>query len=336
MQTRVPLRVDQRRRRRRILRLQRAAAAAVLATGASVGFWQLWPAGSVAGAPGPALAAARPKQQAAVPARKQRVVATRRAALVTGPALSQASLSVTARAAIVIDTRDGRVVWARRAHARELIASTTKIMTAILSMEKLAPRDLVTVGRSVPRVEPNREGLRVGERVPAWKLEYGLMLYSGNDDALALAIASAGSRAAFLRLMNEKAHTLGLTGTHFTTPSGVIDDDNYSTAWDMAALSRYAMRSPRFRAVVRTRVAHVKWAPPTYAKTYVNHNQLLADYRGADGIKTGWTTRASHCLVASAQRGSTRLIAVVLHSSDVYGDARRLLDYGFTLAGTRG
>jgi D-alanyl-D-alanine carboxypeptidase len=159
---------------------------------------------------------------------------------------------------------------------------------------------------------------------------YGLLLFSGNDDALQLAISSAGSKGAFLALMNEKAHDLGLRETHYPPPSGVVDRGNYSSAHDLAALARYALRIPRFRALVRTRVAHVKWAKPTYAKTYVNKNQLLGRYRGADGVKTGWTTLAGHCLVASATRGPTSLIAVVLHSPDPYGDARRLLNFGFS------
>ena len=158
---------------------------------------------------------------------------------------------------------------------------------------------------------------------------YGLLLFSGNDDALALAIATSGSRGAFLELMNQKARELGLRDTHYTTPSGVVDRGNYSSAHDLAALARYALAIPKFRAIVRTRIAKVKWAKPTYAKTYVNKNLLLTRYRGADGVKTGWTTLAGHCLVASARRGSRQLIVVVLHAPDPYGDATRLLNFGF-------
>ncbi len=206
-------------------------------------------------------------------------------------------------------------------------------MTAAVALERLSPHDVVTVDPSVPRSAPFREGLRAHERVQAWKLFYGLLLYSGNDDALALAIGSAGSRGAFLSLMNRKARALGLRDTHFTSPSGVVDRGNYSTPWDLATITRYALQNPRFRAVVRTRVKHVAWAAPTYSKIYVNKNHLLGSYRGADGIKTGWTTIASHCLVASAHRHGIRLLAVVLHSSDPYPDARRLLDYGFRTRG---
>jgi D-alanyl-D-alanine carboxypeptidase len=129
--------------------------------------------------------------------------------------------------------------------------------------------------------------------------------------------------------MNEKARELQLSDTHFSTPSGVVDRGNRSSAWDLAALTRYALRKAVFRRIVRTRIAHVRWPAPTYEKVYVNKNDLLRTYRGADGVKTGWTTLAGHCLVASARRGRAKLIAVVLGSSDPYRDARRLLNYGF-------
>jgi D-alanyl-D-alanine carboxypeptidase (penicillin-binding protein 5/6) len=238
-------------------------------------------------------------------------------------------IKLTARSAILVDSRTGKVLWAKRAQVRRPIASTTKIMTALVAMERLGPHSIVTVDRSVRRVQPIKEGLRPGERVQAWKLFYGLLLYSGNDDAVALAVAAAGTRSRFVALMNEKAHALGLRRTHFRSPSGLIDRDNYSTAWDLAALTRYALWNPRFRAVVRTRVKRVPWSPPTWAKIYVNKNHLLGSYRGADGVKTGWTSVAKHCLVASAQRHGVRLIAVVLGADDSYSDVRKLLNFGF-------
>jgi serine-type D-Ala-D-Ala carboxypeptidase (penicillin-binding protein 5/6) len=248
----------------------------------------------------------------------------------TAPRLEHAGLGpITAPAAILVDANTGTVLWAKRPHERRPIASTTKIMTGVLALEHLPLAKVVRVNPLVTRVALNREGLRAHERVEVRKLMYGLLLFSGNDDALELAIATAGSRGAFLRLMNEKAAELGLRDTHYTSPSGVIDRGNYSSAYDLAALARYAMAIPRFRAFTRTHIAYVKWAKPTYAKTYVNKNQLLGTYRGADGVKTGWTTIAGHCLVASARRGGTRLIAVVLHSPNPYGDARRLLNFGF-------
>jgi D-alanyl-D-alanine carboxypeptidase (penicillin-binding protein 5/6) len=304
----------------------------VLVVAAALGAWKL-----VAGGGGPDVAvAAKPRPQAkkaaprphAVrrPAARPLIVATTTRLRLQGPRLG-------AKSAVLMDAATGDVLYARYPHRRLPIASTTKIMTAVLALERLAPRAIVTVARSVPDVAPFREGLRAGERVQAWKLFYGLLLYSGNDDALALAIATAGSRGAFLDQMNAKARELGLRDTHFTSTSGVVDRGNYSTAWDLAALARYAMRNARFREVVRTRVKHVPWVAPTYAKVYVNHNHLLGSYPGADGIKTGWTTLARHCLVASATRHGRSLIAVVLGSTNADADARRLLTMGFSSRG---
>jgi D-alanyl-D-alanine carboxypeptidase (penicillin-binding protein 5/6) len=239
--------------------------------------------------------------------------------------------TVAAGSAILVNASTGAVLWQKWPHRRRPIASTTKIMTATLVLERLPLGQVVRVPRRITRVPLVREGLRARERVPVWKLLNGLLIFSGNDDALALAVAAGGSRRHFLALMNEKAGELGLRDTHFSSASGVIDKDNYSSAWDLAALTRYATRDPRFRKIVRTRIARIAWSAPTYQKVYVNKNALLGSYPGADGVKTGWTTIAGHCLVASAHRGGTRLIAVLLHSPDPYGDARRLLNFGFAL-----
>ncbi len=242
-------------------------------------------------------------------------------------------IKVSARSAILVDADSGRVLWGKWIHVRRHIASTTKIMTALVALERLGPRSIVTVDRAVRRVPPISEGLRPGERVQAWKLFYGLLLYSGNDDALALAVAAGGTRSRFVALMNEKRHALGLRESHFRSPSGLLDRDNYSTAWDLAALTRYALWNARFRAIVRTRIKHVPWSKPIGEKTYVNKNHLLGSYRGADGVKTGWTTLAKHCLVASARRDGIHLIAVILGSDDSYKDVRKLLDFGFATRG---
>jgi D-alanyl-D-alanine carboxypeptidase len=237
--------------------------------------------------------------------------------------------SLLGSTAILVDEKTGRVLWERRAHERRQVASLTKIMTALIALRKLRPHDIVQVDKSVPRVPLVREGLRTGEQVETWKLMYALLLYSGNDDALALAIAAGGDKWQFVREMNDEARRLGLGDTHFVSPSGVVDVDNYSSAWDLAALTRVAMRNPRFRTIVRTRVKHVLWEAPTYSKIYINNNRLLGTYPGATGVKTGYTHKAGPCVVVSATRGGVSLIAVVLDSNDMYTDAKRLLDFGF-------
>ena len=277
----------------------------------------------------PAAAAATPARTPALPTVRVQLAARER--LVTGAPLLQGRLRqpLLAASAILVDANTGQVLWELHPHERRHVASTTKIMTALLALRKLAPDDIVTVDRSVPRVPLVREGLRAGERVPAWKLFYSLLLYSGNDDALALAIAAGGDKWTFVRQMNAEAHALGLDDTHFSTPSGVVDADNYSSAWDLAGLTRVAMRNPRFRQIVHTKVEHVSWSAPTYAKIYVNNNLMLTRYRGATGVKTGYTHKSGWCLVASATRGKISLIAVVLDSANMYADATRLLNLGF-------
>lgn len=319
--------VRKRRRRRRIVWRRFAPllllGAVAIVAGLVVGSRQHTAATEAASAaPQPARRPARAKAPAARPA-----------VLLSGPAAVHAPLAgLTAPAAIVVDARSGRVLWAKRPHQHRQIASTTKIMTALLALRQLGPRDVVTVPPGAPRVPLVREGLRAGERVQAWKLLYGLLLYSGNDDALALAVAAGGTRATFVREMNAEAERLGLHDSHFTSTSGVIDDDNYSSAWDLAALTRVAMRNPRFRAIVHRRRIEVPWAAPTFAKVYENKNRLLSLYPGATGVKTGYTHRSGPCIVASATRGGVSLIAVALASRDLYADAAKLLDLGFRAA----
>jgi D-alanyl-D-alanine carboxypeptidase (penicillin-binding protein 5/6) len=284
----------------------------------------------------PLASAAAPLRQAQVvqfAAKAARVAAPEQ--LLRGGSLLRHTFApgLLASAAVLVDGKTGRVLWARNAHERRQVASTTKIMTALLALRKLQPHDIVTVDKSVPRVPLVREGLRAGERVEAWKLFYSLLLFSGNDDALALAIAAGGDKWTFIRSMNAEAKKLGLHDTHFSTPSGVVDADNYSSAWDLAALTRVAMRNSRFRKIVDTRVEHVKWSAPTFAKIYLNNNRLLGTYVGANGVKTGYTHRSGPCLVASATRSGVSLIAVVLNSPDMYTDTKRLLDFGFASLG---
>jgi D-alanyl-D-alanine carboxypeptidase len=282
-----------------------------------------------------AAAATPPRQPQVIQAAAKPVVAAVPERLLVGGSLLHHTFrpALEASAAVLVDGKTGRVLWGRNAHDRRHVASTTKIMTALLALRKLQPHDIVTIDKSVPRVPLVREGLRAGERVQAWKLFYSLLLFSGNDDALALAIAAGGDKWTFIRSMNAEARTLGLRDTHFSTPSGVKDADNYSSAWDLAALTRVAMRSERFRQIVRTHVEHVSWSAPTFAKTYDNNNRLLTTYTGANGVKTGYTHKSGPCLVASATRGGVTLIAVVLNSPNMYADTTRLLDFGFASLG---
>jgi D-alanyl-D-alanine carboxypeptidase (penicillin-binding protein 5/6) len=260
------------------------------------------------------------------------VAAAKPLTLLHGPPLLAGRIEaqrLAAAAAILVDARTGHVLWAKHAHERRPIASTTKIMTALLALRQVGWHERITVDGSVTRVPLVREGLRAGEQVQAWKLFYSMLLYSGNDDALQLALAAAGSRPAFLHEMNAEARRLGMRDTHYSSTSGVIDRGNYSSAWDLAALTRVALRNPVFRKIVRTKRIRVPWTAPTFSKIYVNNNWMLREYPGAIGVKTGYTHRAGWCLVTAATRRGHTLIAVVLHSGDVYSDSTKLLNLGF-------
>ncbi len=318
--------VERRRRRRRYRARRVALLALVVLLAAGAGIWL-----GRRSATTPHHPAAAPRQRSKPAARKVAHSPQPLRLLQGAPLLEgQVHVRVAAPAAILVDAHTGRVLWAKRAHERRKIASLTKIMTATLALREVPWDSTITVDKRVTTVPLVKEGLRAGERVKAWKLFYSLLLYSGNDDAAQLAISSAGSIHAFLRQMNDEARRLGLHETHFRSPSGVIDQGNYSTARDLAALTRYAFRNPRFDRLIRTKRIQVRWSRPTNSKIYLNNNYLLHQYRGANGVKTGYTHESGWCLVASATRHGRRLIAVVLDSPNLYGDARTLLNLGFS------
>lgn len=236
---------------------------------------------------------------------------------------------VTATAAILVDATTGQVLYDRNAHLPWPPASTTKIMTALVALERARLDTPIEVSRPVARF---REGTVVGlpehAMIPLRDLLYALMLPSGNDVALAIAEGVGGSVPAFVDLMNERAASLGATQTHFTAPHGLYDRDHYTTAYDLSLIARAAMQYPTFREIVHTR----SWlfaVPGRPVRRLFNHNRFLSRFAGADGIKTGYVHESGMTLVASARRDGWRLIAVVLHSGDMYGDASRLMNLGF-------
>jgi serine-type D-Ala-D-Ala carboxypeptidase (penicillin-binding protein 5/6) len=317
-----PVAPRRRRRRYRLRRLALLVLVVLVAAGAGA-----WVGRRAAAKPHKAVAAVPPKTRPVAhtvvrPAKPPRL-------LFGTPLLEGHGVRVRAPAAMLVDADTGRVLWTKRAHERRKIASLTKIMTATLALREVPWDSTITVDKRVTTVPLVKEGLRTGERVKAWKLFYALLLYSGNDDAAQLAISAAGSIRGFLRQMNAKARALGLHDTHFRSPSGVIDEGNFSTAWDLAALTRYALRNPRFVHLVRTKRIQVRWSRPTNSKIYLNNNYLLHAYHGANGVKTGYTHESGLCLVATATRHGRKMLAVILDSPNMYGDARTLLNLGF-------
>lgn len=239
------------------------------------------------------------------------------------------ALSVDTKAAIVINADTGEVIFEQNANACLPMASTTKIMTALLLCESGGLDETLTVTDKMVRVEGSSMGLLAGDTVSKRDLLYGMMLASGNDAANVTAYLLGGTVDGFVRLMNQKAAVLGLKNTHFDTPSGLDGDNHYTTALDLAILTRYALKNPEFAAAASSRSATLCYGNPPYRRTLTNHNKMLKNYEGCIGVKTGFTKKSGRCLVTAAKRQGETVIAVTLNCPDDWNTHRALLDYGF-------
>jgi D-alanyl-D-alanine carboxypeptidase (penicillin-binding protein 5/6) len=240
------------------------------------------------------------------------------------------------RAGVLFDVRTGRVLWRRKPQRRLPIASLTKLMTALLIVEREDPHDRVRITRRATRTPGSAIGvLPKGKKVQLEALLNGLLLVSGNDAAVALAQHSAGSVPAFVRAMNERASELGLECTRFSTPHGLKDAGNRSCAADLAALARADLHLRRIRRIARRERAILKFPIEGGRLFLYNNNPLMRKgYKGVTGLKTGYTRRAGRSIVATARRGDVELGVVLLRSYDPATQARKLLDRGFkTLRG---
>lgn len=241
----------------------------------------------------------------------------------------KAAPSVSAKSAILMDAETGRVLYEHNADNRSLIASTTKIMTGLLISEQCDLEARVKVPKAAVGVEGSSMYLKEGEILPVKALLYGMMLHSGNDAAVTLAMYCSGSVEAFAQRMNLKARALGLANTHFSNPHGLDDSDNYSTARDLAKLAAFAMNDPVFHEVASQKTAVFG------QRSLTNHNKLLWQYPGAVGVKTGYTRSAGRILVSCAERDGRRLVAVTIQDPNDWADHKRLLDFGFEAYGQR-
>lgn len=242
------------------------------------------------------------------------------------PAVAEA-LEVSATAAVLMDADMGQVLYEKNGDRQMLIASTTKIMTALVVLEHAAPDDVITVTPD-HMAEGSSMYLRAGETVRVEELLYGLLLCSGNDAALALT-ECAGGLTPFVALMNEKAAALGMAHTSFANPNGLDADGHYSTARDMAVLAAAAVENPTFRRICSSRSVTIG------QRTMENHNRLLRQVEGCVGLKTGYTQAAGRTLVSCTERDGCRLVAVTLQDGNDWADHAALYDYGFRLTAPR-
>ena len=242
------------------------------------------------------------------------------------PAVAEA-VEVSATAAVLMDADMGQVLYEKNGDRQMLIASTTKIMTALVVLEHAAPDDVITVTPD-HMAEGSSMYLRAGETVRVEELLYGLLLCSGNDAALALT-ECAGGLTPFVALMNEKAAALGMAHTSFANPNGLDADGHYSTARDMAVLAAAAVENPTFRRICSSRSVTIG------QRTMENHNRLLRQVEGCVGLKTGYTQAAGRTLVSCTERDGCRLVAVTLQDGNDWADHAALYDYGFRLTAPR-
>jgi len=236
---------------------------------------------------------------------------------------------VTMRSGLLV-TDSGQVLWSRNPDARQPLASITKVMTAILAIQTIPADKKITVPPFQLAAGASTADLKPGEVLTRRQLLEGLLLPSGYDAALTIAITSSGSVDAFVKKMNEKASELGMSNTHFVDPDGLNDVGPYSTANDIATMTRYAMTLPEFRQVISER--EVKFVTNVATHDYMTTNDLLLMYNGANGVKTGFTDAAGYCLAGAAKRNGIQLYAIVLGTNNLatrFTEAAALLDFGF-------
>ena len=253
------------------------------------------------------------------------------------PVARAAGPEVSAQSAVVLTADTGTVLFEKDGHTPRPVASTTKIMTALLALEAAQEQGdpLVDITQEMVAVEGSSMGLQAGDSISLTGLAAGMLLASGNDAANAAALYLDGSLESFAARMNQRAAALGMEDTHFVTPSGLDGEDaqglgHLSTAYDMALLARAALEDQAFRQLCSSPSLAVEFAEPVKRVTYTNHNKLLTQYQGCVGVKTGFTKEAGRCLVSAAERDGALLIAVTLNAPNDWQDHAALLDYGFS------
>lgn len=240
-------------------------------------------------------------------------------------------LSISAKAAVLIEAKTGKVLYAKNADTKLPMASTTKIMSTLLLLESGSLDSEFIVDSDAIMVEGSSAGLQVGDVVTKRVLAYGMMLPSGNDAANATAIKVGGTYEKFAEMMNARAREIGMTRTNFVTPSGLEAAGHGSSAYDMALLARTALQNPDFREICSTERKLLQFGNPPYDRYLNNTNKLLKQYPGTIGVKTGFTDEAGRCLVSACEKNGIQLIAVTLNAPDDWRDHAALYDNGFAI-----
>ncbi len=238
-------------------------------------------------------------------------------------------INLSAEAAVLIDGDTGAIMYGKNHLEQRPPASTTKVLTAILAIEQGDLAEVVSISKRSAQTGEASINLLEGETITLENLLYGALLKSGNDACVAIAEGISPTVEEFVGLMNLKAKLLGCTNTNFVNTNGLPHNNHYTSALDLAVITRYALNNPIFAQIVATPTKTIQWENSTRKKYIQNTNKLLTIYPGANGVKTGTTDKAGQCLIASATREGRTLIAVVLKSHNRYGDASKLLDYGF-------
>jgi len=236
---------------------------------------------------------------------------------------------VSSNAAVLMDRETRRVLYAKNAERRRPMASTTKIMTALVALEEGKLQEKVTVSQEAASMSGSSVYLEEGEEKTLEELLYGLLLRSGNDAAVAIAEHVGGSVEEFSRIMTRRARDLGAKNTSFKNPHGLHHEEHYTTAYDMALITSHALENEVFSRIASSPWAVITWPGQQWDRVLRNQNLLLGRYEGADGVKTGWTTPAGRCFVGSATRAEWQLVAVVLNAPQMWEDTEVLLDYGY-------
>lgn len=245
------------------------------------------------------------------------------------PALAAESIDINAKGVVLMEMTSKRVLYQKNAHVKLPMASTTKIMTALVAIENGNLTDVITVPPEASGVEGSSIWLSAGEKHTMEDLLYGLMLSSGNDAAVTIAIHIGGSVEGFAEMMNAKAKEIGAEDTNFVTPHGLHDKNHYTTAYDLGLISAVAMENPEFSKIVNTRNKTIPWEGSTWDRSLRNKNKIIWQYDGGNGIKTGYTSNAGRCLVSAANRENMQLVGVVLNCPDMFEDSKKMLSYGF-------